>query len=360
MNTNNTIIFFTKYSENGPSSRYRSFQYRKIFEENYTIIYHPLFDDDYIVQFFSKNRLNYFKLFKAYCCRAYLVLKYLSTNNIFFIEYELFPYFPAVFEKLLKVLNVKYVVDYDDAIFHNYNKSSNFFIKLFLSKKIDSVIKNATCVICGSPYLTNYVSKFNPNYIEIPTSVSKANYIRRTKKKENTIFTIGWVGSRTTSVNLIKLIPAFETLSKKIDFQLNLIGFDKKESNIFKHLNVNFINWDAETEIEEINKFDVGIMPLENNDFNHGKCGFKLVQYMACSLPTISSPLEANIKINRNKKNLHAVSTEDWISAFEKVHGNRAFFILVGEENYSDFEKYYSTENNSASYLNLFNKLNCL
>ena len=141
---------------------------------------------------------------------------------------------------------------------------------------------------------------------------------------------------------------------------MNLIGFDKNILSKLANLNVNFINWDAETEIKEINKFDVGIMPLENTPFNQGKCGFKLVQYMACSLPTISSPLEANIKINRNKKNLHAVSTEDWISAFEKVHDNRAYFIKVGQENYSDFEKYYTIESNSDSYIMIFNKVKFL
>jgi len=351
------ILFFTKYNKRGPSSRYRNYQYLHLYEkEGIKVKVKPLFKSNFFSGYITIKTLYTLYYYVRRFFQLFQVFKY----DLIYIEYELFPYFPPIFEKLFKFLNVKYIVDYDDAIFHNYNKSSNFLIKFFLSNKIDSVIKNATFVISGSPYLTNYVSKLNPNYIEIPTSVSKANYILKTKKKENTIFTIGWIGSRTTSVNLIKLIPAFEALSKKIDFQLNLIGFDKKEFNLFKNLNVNFINWDAQTEIEEINKFDVGIMPLENKDFNHGKCGFKLVQYMACSLPTISSPLEANIKININKKNLHAVSTEDWICAFEKVHDNRAYFITVGQENYSDFEKYYSTESNSTSYITIFNKVKFL
>jgi len=351
------ILYFPKYNELGPSSRYRVYQYLNAYEKaRIEVETSPLFG----THFFSNNKTTKICFTLFYYLRRVFKLLEVYKYDLIYIEYELFPYFPSIFEKLFRVLKIKYIVDYDDAIFHNYSKSSNFVIKFFLSNKIDSVIKNATFVISGSPYLTNYVSKLNPNYIEIPTSVSKANYFLKTKKRENTIFTIGWIGSRTTSVNLLKLIPAFEALSKKIDFQLNLIGFDKKEFNLFKHLNVNFINWDAKTEIEEINKFNVGIMPVENTPFNQGKCGFKLVQYMACSLPTISSPLEANIKINRNKKNLHAGSTEDWISAFEKVHDNRAYFIKVGLENYSDFEKYYSTESNSASYVKIFNKVKFL
>jgi glycosyltransferase involved in cell wall biosynthesis len=351
------ILFFPKYNDFGPSSRHREYQYLSYYEKaGIEVEVSPLFG----THFFSNKKTTKICFTLYYYLRRVFKLLEVYKYDLIYIEYELFPYFPAVFEKLFKALNVKYIVDYDDAIFHNYNKSYNFLVKLFLTNKIDSVIKNANFVISGSPYLSNYISKFNHNYIEIPTSVSKARYFLKIKKRENTIFTIGWIGSRTTSVNLLKLIPAFEALSKKIDFQLNLIGFDKNISSKLANLNVNFINWDAKTEIEEINKFDVGIMPLENTPFNQGKCGFKLVQYMACSLPTISSPLEANIKINRNKKNLHAVSTEDWISAFEKVHDNRAYFIKVGQENYSDFEKYYSIESNSASYIKIFNKVKFL
>jgi glycosyltransferase involved in cell wall biosynthesis len=351
------ILYFPKYNEIGPSSRYRVYQYLNAYEKaGIEVVVSPLFG----FHFFSNNKTTKICFTLYYYLRRVFKLLEVYKYDLIYIEYELFPYFPSIFEKLFRVLKIKYIVDYDDAIFHNYNKSSIFLIKLFLSNKIESVIKNATFVISGSPYLTNYISRFNTNCIEIPTSVSKEKYVPKAKNINNSVFTIGWIGSSTTSVNLIKLVPAFEALRKKMNFQLNLIGFDKNLSSKLANLNVNFINWDAETEIEEINKFDVGIMPLENTPFNQGKCGFKLVQYMACSLPTISSPLEANIKINRNKKNLHAVSTEDWISAFEKVHDNRAYFIKVGQENYSDFEKYYTIESNSDSYIMIFNKVKFL
>ena len=87
-------------------------------------------------------------------------------------------------------------------------------------------------------------------------------------------------------------------------------------------------------EVETISKFDVGIMPLENNDFNKGKCGFKLIQYMSCGIPTISTPLEANIKINKNNGNLFATTEEEWLIAFEKILLNKDWFKLnVGMKN---------------------------
>lgn len=348
------ILFFTKYNKRGPSSRYRIYQYLHLYEkEGIKVKVKPLFESNFFSRYITIKTLSTL----YYYVRRFFQLFHVFKYDFIYIEYELFPYFPPIFEKLFEFLNVKYVVDYDDAIFHNYNESNNFLIKLFLSNKIDAVIKNAAFVITGSPYLTSYVSQFNANYVEIPTSVSKFVYCRNPSKNINAIFTIGWIGSSTTSVNVLKLIPVFEKLSNKIDFQLNLIGFNENLSKQFNHLNVNFINWDSKTEIEEINKFDVGIMPLENTSFNQGKCGFKLVQYMGCSLPTIASPLEANVKINRNRKNLFAITNEDWLGAIEKVYTNQLYFREVGLENHIDFLKYYTVENNCETYITVFNKL---
>lgn len=348
------ILFFPKYNKLGPSSRYRIYQYLNSYEKaGFKIDVAPLFG----THFFTNNKIVKIVYTLYYYWRRSFKLLQVYKYDLIYIEYELFPYFPSIFERLFKKLKIKYIVDYDDAIFHNYNKSGNFFMKLFLSGKIDNVIKNADYIVSGSPYLTNYISKLNVNFIEIPTSVSEEKYVQKSKRDSNAVFTIGWIGSRTTSVNVLKLIPVFEELSKKIKFQLNLIGFDKNEYGKLTHLKVNFIEWNSKTEIEEINKFDVGIMPLDDTPFNRGKCGFKLVQYMGCSLPTISTPLEANVKINRNKKNLLAVSKQDWIDAFEKVYNNQEYFREVGLENYQDFIKYYTVESNKETYMAIFNKL---
>lgn len=348
------ILFLPKYNELGPSSRYRIYQYLDSYKNaGIDVKVSPLFG----AHFFTNNKIIKIVYTLFYYLRRAFELLQVYKYDLIYIEYELFPYFPSLFEKLLSVFNVKYIVDYDDAIFHNYNESKNGLIRFILSNKIDSVIKKANYVITGSPYLTEYVSKLNLNCIEIPTSVSGNKYTSKSDSKKNAIFTIGWIGSRSTSVNILKLIPAFEALMGKIDFQLNLIGFDAKLSNKLAHLNVNFINWDAKNEIEEIRKFDLGIMPLENTPFNQGKCGFKLIQYMGCSLPTVSTPLEANVKINRNGKNLHAITTEDWVTAFEKVYHSLYYFREVGVDNHKDFEKYYTLECNSNTYIELFREV---
>ena len=98
-------------------------------------------------------------------------------------------------------------------------------------------------------------------------------------------------------------------------------------------------------------------MPMEYNDFNNGKCGFKLIQYMACGVPTISTPLEANIKINRSGKNLHAANTEEWYTSLEKMILNKTWFReVVGTENSEIAAGFYSVESNTSAYIELFRK----
>nr|WP_315149744.1 glycosyltransferase family 4 protein [uncultured Flavobacterium sp.] len=347
------ILFFPKYNPLGPSSRYRIYQYLDSYEKaGIEVGVAPLFGD----YFFTNSKITKIAFTFYYYFRRFFKLFQVFRYDLIYIEYELFPYFPSVFEKVFRLLKVKYIVDFDDAIFHNYNQSKYFFIKYFLSAKIDYVIQMATYVISGSPYLTHYINKLNANCIEIPTSVSKEKYVPKTNKEINPVFTIGWIGSRTTSANVLKLIPVFEKLQNTMEFQLNLIGFDQYEFAQIAHLNVNFIPWDSNTELDEIRKLDLGIMPLDDTPFNRGKCGFKLVQYMGCSLPTLSTPLEANIKINRNKKNLHAKTPEDWLAAFEKVYANPDYFRTVGQENYNDFIQFYTVESNLETYISVFDR----
>ena len=106
-----------------------------------------------------------------------------------------------------------------------------------------------------------------------------------------------------------------------------------------------------------LKEIDLGIMPLEDTPFNRGKCGFKLIQYMAMGKPTLSTPLEANVKINRNNNNLFAISKEEWVICINKFISDISFYREVGLKNQKIVEKYYSVEANSISYIKIFNQL---
>ncbi len=206
---------------------------------------------------------------------------------------------------------------------------------------------------------SEHISRFSSKIVEIPTSIKFKEYSSvKTTHKEQDNFVIGWVGSKSTSKNLLSLIDVFLDFKKCYPNVLfRFIGFDITLQPMFNKLDVEFISWSSENELKTISTFTVGIMPLENNYFNNGKCGFKLIQYMGVGIPTISTPLVANIKINRSGKNLFANSKQEWFAAFEYVYFNRDYFKSVGIENQSSVEKYYSVEANQHQYINLMKSL---
>jgi glycosyltransferase involved in cell wall biosynthesis len=351
------ILFFTKYDYTGPSSRYRIYQYFPLYKKNNFIVSSNSLLGDWYLKRNNSIFFFYFKVIASFFKRFYFILN-AFRYDIVFIEYELFPYFPPVFEFIFKKFKIKFLLDYDDAIFLNYKLSNNLFIRKLLKKKIDKIISYSNFVITGSPYLTQYALAFNKNVYEIPTSLNP-DFYRKKYTPDSNILTIGWIGSKSTSNNLILLLDVFRKLNQCIRYKLVLIGFDESLKSVFSnHSNVEFINWDSQSEIDEISRFDVGIMPLAYSQWNLGKCGFKLIQYMACSKPTISTPLPANVKINRDSNNFFANSDTEWLEAFISIYNNRFVFKSVGEKNYSIFREYYSIDKNVNLYLEIFNKVN--
>jgi len=353
------IIFFTKYTSKGPSSRYRTYQYKSFIDEHFETVYLPFFDDNYIDTIFNNNKINAFQLIKFVIKRIAQVLNLIGSKDLIVIEYELIPYFPAVFEYLFKISGVKYVLDFDDAIFHNYDNSKNKFVKFFLRSKINIISKNASHIITGSPYLTQFLQQFNERITEIPTSICIEEYSKNRKYIKNDKVVIGWLGSTTTSKNLLILSCVINSLKNTFpEIVFRFCGFNDFLVNHFRKENVEFIKWSESNEIKFLNEINIGIMPLEDNLFNRGKCGFKLIQYMAMGKPTISSPLEANVKINRGNGNLFASTSDQWCNSLTRMINEYDNYKNIGISNIELVRKYYSVEENSKVYIKLFKSIN--
>jgi glycosyltransferase involved in cell wall biosynthesis len=151
------------------------------------------------------------------------------------------------------------------------------------------------------------------------------------------------------------VIEKMETLNPNVCF--TFMGFDKLLESNFPFSNVKFVEWSEEEEIAFLSNIDLGIMPLRDTPFNQGKCGFKLIQYMAMGKPTISTPLMANVKINRNNQNMFASSIDEWFDCINNYINNKKYFEEVGFNNINIVKKYYSVEGNVSIYIQLLNKL---
>jgi len=345
------VLALTRYSRLGASSRLRTFQYVPFCAKlGVDIKIFPLLGDDYLGRFYEGNPLNWLEIFKSYFFR----LKLLLTSNkydLLWIEKELFPNLPAWFEQILNSLGIRYIVDYDDAIFHNYDSSRNPF-KRMLSEKIDKVMRAADVVICGNEYICEKAIIAGARKTEIlPTVIDLERYKVLDVPLRNRLV-IGWIGSPYTVKYLNLVAPALQILAKEIPFQLRVIGADFAIEGV----NVECHPWREDLEVAHIHEFDVGIMPLPDSPFERGKCGYKLIQYMACGKPVVASPVGVNKKIVSNDVGILALDKADWVKALRLLFLNRGDGITMGRQGRIVVEGKYCVQATSTRLVELFHE----
>lgn len=297
------VLALTKYSERGPSSRYRFHQYLPFLrEEGYEIEVRSFFSDLYLDNLFGGKASGKFYLVKQYLNRLSACLGS-RRFDIVWIEGELFPYLPGWFEKALhRLMPGCRIYDFDDAVWLRYNKIP------WLQKKYLQVLKEAAHVFAGNAYLCDYVGKVQTETSYLPTVVSGKKYTARNAKLQGKV--IGWIGSPTTVYFLKNLKPAFDILKKKVPFELHVVGA------VLDWPDIPIINkpWDDATELDHISTFDIGIMPLDDSAFAKGKCGLKLIQYMATGVPAVASPVGVNTSlIQESQGGFLAETTDEWV-----------------------------------------------
>lgn len=343
------VLFFTKYTRLGASSRLRTFQFIPHFEaNNIQGEVSPLFNDQYLNNLYKKKGSSKWHVVTAYLKR-FLRLFTMPKYDIIVIEKELFPFFPAFVEVLLSWMSVKYVVDYDDAIFHNYDTHDNKFIKKFLGNKISTVMKHSSLVVAGNNYLRDYAVKAGAkNIVVIPTVIDTDQYELKEQKNNNKVI-IGWIGSPTSFHNLNIITPVLREICEAHEVKLHLVG-SYGSIGLSEHEVI--LPWSEESEVELIKQLDIGIMPLKDDLWQKGKCGYKLIQYMGCALPVVGSPVGANDNIIQDGVNgFKPESAEEWKKALEILITNERLRHSMGEEGRKIVEESYSLTSAVAKWV---------
>jgi glycosyltransferase involved in cell wall biosynthesis len=347
-----TIYFFSRYGSYAASSRLRIFSlFNNLSVINYSKQVNILFNGNRFAVTGLTQRISFLFSFIISCINRLYLISTIKKNDIVFIQYELIPFFPSWLEMRAKKTGAKLILDFDDAFHLSYQHSSLGF----LQKKYDTLISKADLIITGSPSLTKYMLQHNQNVIEIPTTVPSL-YDVYTDLNPKQTFSIGWIGSATTSKYLDQIAPVLmDFLHKYQDAELILIGYS---GNTFQNSsNIQVITWSESNEKNFLPKIDVGVMPLEDDEWSNGKCGFKLIQYMAAGKPTISTPLHANKKIDDAIGNLFASSSIEWLSALEYFYKHKEIAKAIGAKNRIRAEEQYIFSAVLPRYNEAFNTL---
>ncbi|MFC0059890.1 glycosyltransferase [Vibrio inusitatus] len=202
----------------------------------------------------------------------------------------------------------------------------------------------SSITIVGNNYLEQRAIDANARNIQlIPTVVDILKY--SVKRKASPDLVVGWIGSPTTQKYIIDLLPVFVRLSKNFDFELHLVGATKETVNSMPGIAIKLFPWSESTEVERIQQMDIGIMPLTDGPWERGKCGYKLIQYMACGIPVVASNVGVNFDIVNGSKSGSLVEDEcGWFTALSELLNDRHLRLSLGENGRTAVQNKYSVQ----------------
>jgi len=325
------ILFIVKNNHEA-SSRFRIFVYYDLLIKDFNI-------DFFYSEYNNKNmpkllrslirRINYFKIiFKLNKYDKVIMQRPMSSDKSK----------STIFEWLVSKFSKELIFDYDDALF------------LVNEFKIKSILKIANKIICSNQFLKNYSSQYNKNIFIIPTVVDTNKFIPINNKDTNKKIVIGWTGTSGNyqffTDHLIEIINRVLLTYKNTEF---LFICDKKPPNNFT-FKYSYLKWNEKTELQDLQKIDIGLMPLIKNKWTEGKAGFKTIQYGSIGIPSIASDVGVtNLVIENNKTGFLISNLDDeisWQNKLEMLIANKKLREEMGQKAREKISREYSAEVN--------------
>jgi glycosyltransferase involved in cell wall biosynthesis len=334
-------LCLTRYGRLGASSRLRSLQYLPAMRDHdIDVVVSPLFDDIYVKRLYEGNTA-WGTVVKGYLNRLTSLVA-ARRYDVVWLEKEALPWIPSALELTLLGSGTPLVVDYDDAVFHYYDNHPSSLVRSLLERKIDRVMNRAQIVVVGNAYLGARAVAAGASRVEqVPTVIDLARYDVE-HQCQNRPPTIGWIGNPGTAPFLRLIAEPLGDVLQRFEARAVAVGLTQPP---LPSVPIEPRRWTEETEVGEIRQFDIGVMPLIDGPFERGKCGYKLVQYMACGKPVIASPVGVNCEIVEHGVNGYLASTpEEWRDALSRLLADRGLRQRMGEAGRRLVESKYSLQ----------------
>ena len=337
------VLILTQYSRQGASSRLRCMQYVPFLERGgMTAQIEYLLDDRYLKALYAGDR-NLAAVASGYR-RRIQGLGQARNADVIWLEKEALPWIPAPVERWLLPSGVPLVVDYDDAVFHRYDQNRSSIVRAVFKNKIARIMERANLVLAGNEYLTAYASHAGAEHVElVPTVVDADAYEPSPPEVDGGRVTVGWIGTPGTWRECVApFLPGIQQVLTENAADMVAVGAGHAAKQA---RGVRIKSWSEGREVADIQGMDIGIMPLPDTPWMRGKCGYKLIQYMACGLPVVASPVGVNRDIVEHGVNgFLATSEQDWVEALQTLINDAGLRRRMGEAGRSLVERHYSLQ----------------
>jgi len=218
---------------------------------------------------------------------AHLIEAAFTRFDCIVIERELFDDHSVWFEQLFRKLTPAILLDVDDAIF------------LRFPEKFEKLLTVSDVVIAGNPSLQEHIARQHPRVVTIPTCVDLDRYTLRNFSEASSPLVVGWIGIDANLEYLEPVFPALRRLATHHSFEFRIVtrlGATVPRLNL-AGIPATLVRWAPQTAIEELHRFDIGLMPLPDTPWTRYKCGLKLLEYMAVGTVGVASPVGINCDI---------------------------------------------------------------
>ncbi|GGK57789.1 glycosyltransferase family 4 protein [Rufibacter glacialis] len=351
------ILFVVPYpSHKAPSQRFRFEQYLDILNDaGYTYDTAPFLDaSTWDILYKPGHTLPKVSgIVKGFLRRLILLFK-IQKYKFIFIHREATPIGLPWFEWIVaKVLKKKIIYDFDDAIWMpNTSEANKIVAGLKWHHKVGQICQWAYKVSCGNTYLQTYARKFNSESFVIPTTIDTVGHHNRLKEQENEPVVIGWTGTHSTMKYLETIVPVLKKLEEKYSFLFLVIS---NKEPVFQLKSLRYLPWNKDSEIEDLLRMNIGVMPLVDDQWAKGKCAFKALQYMALGIPALVSPVGMNTEVvDHGINGFICDEPSQWYSALEELLVNSSRRIELGKEARMKIESTYAVTANRLNFLGLF------
>lgn len=345
------VLALAKYGPRAASTRQRLLQYAPYLAgSGIDIDLRPLLDDTYLTGLMKGERASRTGVARAYARRLADVTA-MRDHDLLWIQYEMFPYLPLIDGLLARFASRPIIYDIDDAIFHMYDAHPSATIRRLLGGKLRPLVRHAAVCLCGNDYLAQYVTAAGGRAMIVPTVVD-IDHFRPGLRRDQPTLTIGWIGSPSTWRYVEPLLPTLLPAMTRLGARFRVVGAGPAARGI---AGIDAVEWNEAREVADLQAMDIGLMPVPDELWARGKCGYKLIQYMACGVPGIASPVGVNgVIVDHGMDGLLARSPADWVAGLEQLARDPDLRSRMGEQGRAKVVANYSLQSQQPVVLGAF------